>query len=311
MIRDYNEAAQKISSSAPITILGLLTLLIIFGTLIGLALILLVAEATGVSMDTITAAGETQPAEHNFIRWSALINHLSMFVLPAIATALFLFRRHWQQFLKINRCPDAKNIGLGTLFIICAMPLAQFAFWLNRQLPLPSWAHQMEDSTNALIEGLLAADHPGILLFNILVIAVIPALGEELVFRGILQSSLARLFRNTHLAIWVAAFLFSAFHMQFEGFLARLVLGAVLGYLFYWTRNLWVPIIAHFMNNALQILAQYFFQQELDPSNLDAMEMAPWTITVLSAILVFFIGKQLIRHNQKIDDSAAFIPPTT
>ncbi len=302
MSGDYFENDLKSHNSSPITIVGLLTLLIILGTLIGLACIMLLAKGQGFAVESIYGqADATDLAGRNFIRWSALINHLSMFVLPGLLAVWFLFRHHWRRFLRTDRWPDLPNVALGTLLILCSMPLAQLAFWLNRQLPLPAWMHDMEDSTATMIENLLAVNSSGELLFNLLVIALVPAIGEELVFRGILQTSFERWFGKPHWAIWVVAILFSAFHMQFEGFLARVVLGAVLGYLFYWTRNLWVPIIAHFLNNALQILAQYFFQKELDPANLDTTELLPWSVTIVSVIFVIIISRRLIRHNRLPD----------
>ena len=89
-------------------------------------------------------------------------------------------------------------------------------------------------------------------------IAILPALGEELMFRGVIQRILTNWTKNYHWGIWITAFLFSAMHMQFYGFLPRMALGAMFGYLLVWTGTMWVPILAHFVNNAMGVLGYYF-----------------------------------------------------
>jgi membrane protease YdiL (CAAX protease family) len=98
-------------------------------------------------------------------------------------------------------------------------------------------------------------------MFNIFMIAVLPALGEELLFRGVIQRIFTSWIRNYHWGIWIAAFLFSAMHMQFYGFLPRMALGAMFGYLLVWTGTMWVPILAHFVNNTMGVLAYYFISK--------------------------------------------------
>jgi len=103
-------------------------------------------------------------------------------------------------------------------------------------------------------------------MVGLLVIAAIPAVSEELFFRGIVQTKLVAYFKNPHWAIWLGAVFFSAFHFQFEGFFPRIVLGAVLGYLYYWSINLWIPIILHFFNNAMLVSAPFFAISDQIPS---------------------------------------------
>jgi hypothetical protein len=101
-------------------------------------------------------------------------------------------------------------------------------------------------------------DSAGLLALNLLVIAILPALGEELIFRGVMQKILADVFRKKYLAVWITAFFFSFVHLQFYGFLPRLILGLAFGYLYLWSASLWLPIIAHFVNNAVPTLGAYF-----------------------------------------------------
>ena len=94
-------------------------------------------------------------------------------------------------------------------------------------------------------------------------IAIIPAIGEELLFRGVIQRIFTRWTRSNHWGIWIAAILFSALHMQFYGFVPRMLLGVLFGYLLVWSGSMWLPIIAHFLNNALAVIAMYMIDKEL------------------------------------------------
>jgi membrane protease YdiL (CAAX protease family) len=133
----------------------------------------------------------------------------------------------------------------------------------------------------------------GGLLVGMFVIAVLPAVGEELVFRGIVQRRLYTLVRNPHVAIWTAALAFSAIHVQFFGFFPRLLLGALFGYLYYWSGNLWYPIFAHFVNNGFTLLMLYLHQQGSVEMDIESIETVSWSVALISlvssgALLYFF-----------------------
>lgn len=283
------------------TILGLMVFLCM---MIGFGLVNVHGSIKGMdaqaALNSLNA--ESPQSLRDFIRTNLLISHLSTFVIPSIVFAYFFYKSKWGSFLHINRFPKLYNLFLGIMLILLAFPIAQFAFWLNSQVPLPSTLIEMEEKTGLLVQNLLLVENPSELWFNLLVIAVVPAIGEEFIFRGIIQKKLVENMSNPHVAIWIAAFIFSAIHMQFQGFLPRIILGAVLGYLFYWTGNLWVPIFAHFINNAFQIIGQYLFQKELIEINLDdSMATVNWGLTIGSAIGVFILSRWLIQLNAKKD----------
>jgi membrane protease YdiL (CAAX protease family) len=196
---------------------------------------------------------------------------------------LVLYRNNWSKQLKLNRLPSWNFIASGILLIFSIFILSQAAYWLNQQLPLPDWATQMEASAERMIKGLLVMNSPSELLFSILVVAVVPAIGEELIFRGFLQEKLQKATGNPILAIWLAGFIFSAFHLQFAGLVPRFMLGVGLGYLFYWTQNLWVPIIAHFFINGSQIVGQYFLKKDLAEAELEQIN---WGAIVVAVIIL-------------------------
>ncbi|MEM1122064.1 MAG: CPBP family intramembrane glutamic endopeptidase, partial [Bacteroidota bacterium] len=117
-----------------------------------------------------------------------------------------------------------------------------------------------------------------------------------LLFRGIIQQNLEKRSQNPHLAIWITALIFSFIHFQFQGFFPRVLLGTLLGYLFVWTRNLWIPIIAHFVYNSGQVLLQYGYQQGFLELDLDKVESVPiWLVGISilgTTILCFRLKKE-------------------
>jgi uncharacterized protein len=121
-----------------------------------------------------------------------------------------------------------------------------------------------------------------------------------MMFRGILQQQIGRLLKNEHVMVWLSAAIFSAIHFQFEGFFARMILGAILGYLFVWTRNLWIPMIVHLLNNSIQVIAIY--AANIKPSEMDKMggeDQMTWWMALISLILVIFVGNLIRKDGEK------------
>ena len=164
----------------------------------------------------------------------------------------------------------------------------------------------MEEKAREMTQVLTNFSSTGRLLVAFLVIAVLPGIGEELVFRGLLQNKLLALTRNPHVAIWVSAALFSAVHFQFYGFLPRMLLGAVFGYLYVWSGNLWVPILAHFVNNAFTLLMVYLYQQKISDYDAEGSMGATLPMVLGSVLLTarilfylytYFRNQRLVRHS--------------
>jgi membrane protease YdiL (CAAX protease family) len=117
------------------------------------------------------------------------------------------------------------------------------------------------------------------------VFAVLPAIGEELAFRGIVQNELHRWWKNPHVAIWVAAIIFGVIHMQFYGVVPRIMLGVLFGYLYWWSGNIWVPIIGHFINNGFMVLMMFLAQRRAVNINVESTEPESLTLSLLSLVL--------------------------
>jgi hypothetical protein len=161
------------------------------------------------------------------------------------------------------------------------------------------WARTKEDQLRELTNYLTSFSNVGGLLVGLLVIAVLPAIGEELVFRGLGQRLLQRLTNNHHAGIWVAAFLFSFIHLQFYGFFPRLLLGALFGYIYYWSANLWYPIFAHFVNNGFTLIMLYLYQQDATEMNIEDTEAVPPLTAAIALIatvgLLYFFRKKMFE----------------
>src|SRR5690606_9164914 len=122
------------------------------------------------------------------------------------------------------------------------------------------------------------------------VVVVLPAIGEEIVFRGMIQNDFYRATRNAHLSIWITAILFSAIHLQFYGFFPRMFLGALFGYLYFWSGNLWMPVLAHFVNNGFTLISLYLYDKVVIPIVVDNTQPSVWQVlfsAVFSAFLMY------------------------
>ena len=158
------------------------------------------------------------------------------------------------------------------------------------------WARQMEDDMAAATERFTTFDSFGQFLLGFVAIAILPGIGEELLFRGVLQNGIHRVAKNKHVAIWVAAFIFSAIHMQIFGLVPRMVLGAIFGYLYVWSGNIWYPIIGHIANNGIGVIIAYMATSEFVDSDLEDPESIPMLYTLLG-LVAFVILMFLFRNH--------------
>ena len=184
-----------------------------------------------------------------------------------IAPPLILYavtRNQPMNAIGLRKPNSAWMLLIGAVLMFVSLPLTnQLTAW-NEQMNfgaafenLEALLKQLEETAGDLTEQMLQVDTIGGLLFNLLVIALIPAIGEELTFRGVLQQSLTRRCKNAHVAVWLSAFIFSFIHFQFYGFLPRMFLGLLLGYLFYYSGSLWTSILMHFINNGSAVVVAY------------------------------------------------------
>ncbi len=252
------------------------------------------------------------------LKWMQFLQSLGVFLLPAVFAAYLWSEKPWH-YLHLDSRPNMKSVFFAVAIIIVALPMINLVAYLNQQIVLPSFLHDleeqfkaMEENAQQLIERFLQTDSVAGLIGNVLLMALIPAICEETCFRGILQRLFSGEEENRqktttrqHIAIWVTACIFSLAHFQMYGFIPRMLLGALLGYLLVWTGSLWVPIIAHFTNNACSVVAYYIVSHregvdidEIDTFGVgDTLWLGIVSVILVVAMLTWYIKSQRYEKN--------------
>jgi membrane protease YdiL (CAAX protease family) len=160
-----------------------------------------------------------------------------------------------------------------------------------------------------LTKYLTQFDTPGYFILSVIIIAIIPGIGEELLFRGFLQNIFRKIIQNDHVAVWLAAFFFSFIHFQFYGFIPRFLLGALFGYLYLWSGNLIIPITAHFLNNFVSLFSLYIYQKGLTDFDAESTEALPFTYILIFSVLfiltLYYFKFNLVKkeRDEELDHS--------
>ena len=250
------------------------------------------------------------PTSTAAMRIAAVIQSLFQLIIPAIVTAIIVTRRP-ASFLMIDRRIDPVILLLSFAALIASIPTMNMVISLNSSLTLPeslSWLEetirQMEDNAARSISLLQGGETVGDLIMNILIIGILAGLGEELFFRGTLMRLLTTGRVNIHVSIWTAAIIFSAMHLQFYGFVPRMLLGALFGYLLYWGRSLWIPVIIHAANNIIYVVWQWIYgpanegQTPVDTIGTDG----DWGAVAVSVAVTAAIIVMIVSRSRKIND---------
>jgi len=232
----------------------------------------------------------------SFLWISQFLTQIFLFLMPAVLCA-WLFNQDGAKYLKISKAPKLKITLASIISIFTIQPLINFTSYYNSQMKLPEsmagieqWMKNYEDQARTLMEQMLGQPSASALIVNLFIIAVMAGITEEFLFRGALQQIFNRITSNYHVAIWISAFIFSAIHFQFYGFVPRLLLGALLGYIFVWSGNLWVPVIVHTVNNAVSVLlfkAYHGTPQYEEIENFGTKDF--WWLAIISVVLTAVI----------------------
>jgi membrane protease YdiL (CAAX protease family) len=210
------------------------------------------------------------------------ISTITIFLLPAIAFAFFTFRFRQFYFLGFRKHEKVSFYLLAVVIIFCSFPFVGWLGELNSHIHLAKWMVDSEKEAGKQMEAFLKVNSSSDIIINILLVALLPAICEEVFFRGCLQRILIYAFKSPWTGIIITAALFSAFHMQFEGFLPRMFLGILLGALFWYSNSLWPNIVAHFFNNAIQVIAVLYY-----PKMINENPSIPIYAALISGIIVF------------------------
>jgi membrane protease YdiL (CAAX protease family) len=236
---------------------------------------------------------------------------IGMMLVPALLLAITEFKPI-KVFYPLQK-PKLQLIGIAFLIAVFSNPFLEWSSIINQKLVLPeflkgleNWMKDKEEVAAELTKKFITVKSVWGFLANLIVIALLPAIGEEFMFRGGLQRCFNRLYKNHHVAIWLSAALFSAIHMQFYGFLPRLLLGAGFGYMCYFGGSLWYAIIAHFINNGVIVCYTYYMQLNNIPLNkVDDQIGFPFYMYLISAIftiaLFVLFKKQAHLNGRQLD----------
>jgi membrane protease YdiL (CAAX protease family) len=241
------------------------------------------------------------------LKWLQFLQTIGIFLLPALLGVWLLSDNHRPfRWLRMDKMISWRVVGLAALVMVCAIPGINLLADLNNRIVLPECFssleqsfRQMEEEAALLTERFMQADDIWMMFINMGLMAVLPALAEEISFRGVLQQLLSgkaaaangnRVSTRTHVAIWLTAVIFSAIHMQFYGFIPRMLMGALFGYVFVWTGSLWVPIVMHFVNNGMAVLVYYILSNKgvsIDTNYADTLGAGTtWWLGVISLLTV-------------------------
>lgn len=242
-------------------------------------------------------------------RIATVIQDIFMLIMPALVTALIVTRQP-VKLLALGRMPSAGRVLIAIAVMLLASPAMSWIIELNSSIQLPESLgaleqkmRAMEDSAQATLDFMLGAHTPANLFVNILLIGLLAGFSEELFFRGALQ----RLINSTGLsvtaAIWISAIIFSAIHMQFYGFVPRMLLGVYFGYLLVWSGSVWLPVIVHAFNNSMFLVLKYMTGNG-DPS-IGAEGSMESVIAIIASVLATAAGLILLykTRDRQVSDN--------
>lgn len=292
-LEEYNEhrlSSPNFLKDSPVGNLILLTLLAIAGVFLLSLFTIILGLVTGIDMADLMQGNiqEGDSAAWWIIRILLILNTVIIFLLPAILYN-YITSKSFLQNLGVEAKVSNYFWGWSIILFAVSLPVVTASAWLNQQVPLPEWAKLSEDKVNDIITYLLGDKSILSLIINLIVMALLPAIGEEWFFRGSLQRTLIRLLRNNTFAVIASAFIFSLLHFQLEGFIPRFILGLVLGLIFLKTGNLWVTILLHFTFNGVQVISAYALSDKLEKFNTEKIQEPNWFITAACLGLAIYI----------------------
>lgn len=282
--------------------LQLITFVGLFVAFILLYLTFLNTVFPAISGYTLIELQRADSADTKVVAYLKLTQFLYTLVVYLVPAGLFawLMDKRPLTWLQLDHTPGFRPSLLAILVMLSALPLVAFSSEWNQQWPISESARALEQQAEVLTRTMLNMPHIWDLLINLVLIAILPAIAEELFFRGVLQQLFTRAFRIGWIAVLVTAILFSAIHGQMLGFMPRLILGFLLGAIYLVTGNLWLSIIGHFLNNGMQVVAYYLFQHKLMTTDPTKEQSVEWYSVILSVaftiILLRFLEKKSPRQ---------------
>lgn len=190
------------------------------------------------------------------------------------------------------------------LIMLLSFPVIEFLGNLNQKFPISKALRDYENEVQKMSDSMLQMNSFWSMIFDLLFIGLLTAIIEEVLFRGAMQTVFIRWTRNKHVAIWIVAILFSAFHLEFSGFIPRMFLGLLFGYFTVWSGSIWPAIWAHFVNNGTIVIITYMAQQKLvniDPNDQHSFNNVTYIISGIVMIVLLYFSRY-IAVKRKIAD---------
>jgi membrane protease YdiL (CAAX protease family) len=293
--------------------LGILMLLVGGGLVIGS--LIAVGAWMGLTGGSMTAMPKDMlnPANAGPIKIVQAISTLFAFFIPAAGFAFICFRNGWDA-LGFQKSFVWKLAGISLLIIVCSGPLIDSLTTINKQIPISASAKaffdKMEKAYEEQVKAIADVKSVSQFLLSIFMIAILPAVFEEVLFRGALQGLLQRWWKNGWLAIIVTSIIFSAIHGSWYGFIPRIALGMLLGTIFFVTQNLWYSILVHLANNAAVVSYMFYLQRSGQPVSVASEPSFPvWAGLVALAVLVVLF-RWLRKSTEQVVPQEIFYEPT-
>jgi uncharacterized protein len=277
--------------------------------IIGLLGTVLLSKITGMSLETMSDSSKWNYNDGTLItviRGMQIVQFISLFLIPSFLCAWF-FSMDSKRYLGLKKPSGMGYFLVGVAVLIVAIPAVNFLGELNRNVQFPAgiakWMKEQELEAAKSIQAVLSTHTIKDLVLNVICIAGLAAVGEELLFRGMAQRLLIKLFKSPWAGIIVSAFLFSAMHVQFYGFLPRFVLGILLGAVYWYSGSLWTAMLAHFVYDAFLIVLVYFNPASLNDENalqLSNLAMAAAISLAGVVLLVLWMKRKSTVNYQQV-----------
>lgn len=282
----------------------------------------------------ILAAGNIflfeQPLSVSSLKWIQFFQSAAMFLLPPLCMA-YLWSKQPLEWLKVKGEKELKSERLkvkgervwAVVLMLVALPAINLLAHINEQMALPAflepleaWMKTQEETAKNLTDQFMHVTTFGGLIINLLLMAVLPAISEELTFRGVLMNLFKVKGKRLevkgesvpHLAIWCSAILFSAIHLQFYGFVPRMLMGALFGYMLVWTGSLWTPILMHFTNNAMAVILYFVsLRAGWDIEMMDAIGTNDTLWLGVVSMVITIVGIYAFRRSTTMSNASSRI----